>query len=101
MVDPAPVSHDHHVMVNGEDLMLDANDIEQQLEKEQRDYLEQSRLLSEKLSALQNEMEDFKQEEAMNPINRRGMVRDIPIGEKLHASLVRQSSHKQTAYDKV
>ena len=83
---------------------MDTNtDIELQIEKEQRDYLEQSRILSEKLSALQNEMEDFKQDEAMNPISRRAGSRskDLLKGDELHAKVVRQNSRKQTAYDRV
>ena len=90
------MSHDHPIS-NGE-MSLDADDIARQLEKENQDYLEQSRYLSEKLSALQSEMEDLRLEEK-GDIKRRST--DVPQGEQLHATVVRQCSHKQTAYDKV
>lgn len=98
-------------VASGVDLST-AEDIAHQLEKEHQDYWQQSRYLSEKLTALQNEVADFKQEEEDGgsplPLVRGtggegGKKRkDVATtSQRLHASIVRQSSHKHYTYDKV
>jgi merlin protein len=80
------------------------DDIREQLEKEQQDYIKHSQYLTEKLSALQNEMEDFKQEREKGNSRRQDSIisldRNSNAGEFLHASVIRQSSYKHSAYDK-
>lgn len=85
-------------------------DLATELQKQHQDYWQQSQYLSEKLTALQNEVADFKQEEKESsplPLVRgvRGKERksktEVSTTQRIHASIVRQSSHKHYTYDKV
>ena len=93
------VSHDQ--LSNGE---IDSDDIVKQLEKENQDYLEQSRFISQQLSALQTQMHDLRMEEGMGngtSLEDDDAVKHLPQRDQIHVSLVRQMSHKQTVYDRV
>ena len=93
------VSHDQ--LSNGE---IDSDDIVKQLEKENQDYLEQSRFISQQLSALQTQMHDLRMEEEMGngtSLEDDDAVKHLPQRDQIHVSLVRQMSLKQTVYDRV
>lgn len=92
------VSHDQ--LSNGE---IDSDDIVKQLEKENQDYLEQSRFISQQLSALQTQMHDLRMEEEMGngtSLEDDDAVKHLPQRDQIHVSLVRQMSLKQTVYDR-
>ena len=81
-----------------------------ELQKQHQDYWQQSQYLSEKLTALQNEVADFKQEEKEKESSPLPLVRGVrgkegkrgnDTTQRIHASIVRQSSHKHYTYDKV
>ena len=82
---------------------IDADYIMRQLEKENRDYLEQKQLISQQLSALKNQMYDLRKDDGLNgaSIGVRGDESPTPDDTKLHVSLVRQTSHKHIVYNKV
>ena len=82
---------------------IDPDELMRQLEKENRDYIEQTQFISKQLSALKTQMHDLKKDEGLNGASH-GTPNDnnLPIsGDKLHVSLVRQTSHKHIAYNKV
>lgn len=105
-------------LTNGDLVLQNKEDIAHQLEKEHHNYWTQTHYLYEKLNALQSEVNDFKSEgrggkreggsasgEEGSEAGRRESGGEIQksqeIPRKLHATVVRQSSHKHYAYDKV
>ena len=87
---------------NGE---IDPDDLMRQLEKENRDYQEQKQFISQQLSALKTQMYDLRKEEGINgaSIGTRSDQDPQPSEDnnQIHVSLVRQTSHKHIAYNKV
>ena len=82
---------------------IDPDDLMRQLEKENRDYQEQKQFISKQLSALKTQMYDLRKEEGMNGASIGEQNDEDPSLEtnRIHVSLVRQTSHKHIAYNKV
>lgn len=91
---------------------IDPDDLMRQLEKENRDYQEQKLFISQQLSALKTQMYDLRKEDgggvsgggASIGMKNGGIEQDQQEpGEnnQIHVSLVRQTSHKHIAYNKV
>ena len=112
-------SRDHAVappITNG-GMEEDIDELKQQLQKENQEYLEQSKYFSEQLVALQSKMEDLRLqeheedegEEEEEEEEEEDVREEVKLvgggrllrGEHLHASVVRQSSHKYSAREKV
>ena len=92
------------------------DELKEQLQKESEEYLQQSKYFTEQLVALQTQMDDLRlpdndnedddeeeREEELDEISDevRLAERGPLLREHLQASLVRQSSHKQSLREKV
>ena len=90
------------------------DELKEQLQKESEEYLQQSKYFTEQLVALQTQMDDLKlhdndneddeeRDEELDKISDdvRLSERGPLMREHLQASVVRQSSHKQSIREKV